>query len=63
MAEFALESETAGKIMKFLISLFTVSVLLLQSVFFHGSLKSRHEKRKLLNVSHIFGTSLKLAFV
>lgn len=62
-AQFVLQTETAGKIEKFLIRLFTASVLLLQSVFFHGSLKSRHGKRKLLSVSHIFGTSLKLAFV
>lgn len=61
--QFVLQTETAGKIEKFLIRLFTASVLLLQSVFFHGSLKSRHGKRKLLSVSHIFGTSLKLAFV
>lgn len=63
MTEFVLESETAGKIKTFLISLFTASVLLLQSVFCHGSLKNRHGKRKLLNVSHVFGTSLKLSFV
>lgn len=59
MTYFMPESETAGKIKKFLISLFTAWVLLLQSVFFHGSLNSRHGKGKLLNVSHIFGTSLK----
>lgn len=63
MTEFALESGTAGKIKKFLMYLFAASVLLLQSVFFHGSLKNRHGKRKLLNVSHIFGSSLKLVFV
>lgn len=44
MTEFVLESETAAK-MKFLMNLFTASVLLLQSGLFHGSLKSRHGKR------------------
>lgn len=63
MTEFVHESETAGKISTFLIDLFTASVLLMQCVFVHGSQKNRHGKRKWLNVSHIFKSSLKLVFV
>lgn len=63
MTEFVHESGRAGKIKKFLIYLFAASILLLQYIFVHGSPRNRHGKKKLLNVSDIFGISLKLVFV
>lgn len=63
MTEFVHESGRAGKIKKFLMYLFTASVLLLQYIFVHGSPKNRRGKKKLLNVSDIFRISLKLVFV